>query len=540
MSSEPKYHVPTKPSLPHVDSIIEDEEPKENMHLTQDVRSRPEAANSPDPRARSVSASRIYHSGGPRVIRKSSLGIKSAPVQSGLPGRDMYDWQKSTTPQGVRRIQRNHQSKGVADVIYDSEEGDGSNRETSDQTAQGRSRLYPVSKATNDLISFLEDGPPPEIQPVRSATLSATSLTPTTKSAKSGNRLQRMISKLSLTKEDRVLQDGSRGRGIGIRSVPSTPISSLRSFGDNDPPPVPFAMKPVPPPVTRLAPISPPSSRTSSAEDDTLSLTSRTNLPRKLSVRKAVPTWESTVDQGLQTPHTGGEKALPQSPPTPAHERKDTNGITHNNKVLRSESPSTTPTPEAHPDPLTRDNGNGGAGHQYPQGINRPKTSRPSIRSSSNDEQIYSSRRSSGRRSQPPNGTVDHSQQIHPSLSLSEALALDLRKLMSQATTADECRLLVDTFLTRVGIVPPPDLSPAFDSAPSDVEPLEQTLVNYFLSADLDGSQFPHTRSVQAEVECHSTPKQVQEGDDAHLRTATPINSENAVHTHHIVSNAVQ
>jgi hypothetical protein len=111
---------------------------------------------------------------------------------------------------------------------------------------------------------------------------------------------------------------------------------------------------------------------------------------------------------------------------------------------------------------------------------------------------------------------------------------------MSQATTADECRLLVDTFLTRVGIVVPPDLPSAFDSSPSDAEPLERTLVNYFLGADLDGSQFPHTQAVQAEVECHSTPKQAQEGDDAHLSTATPMNSENAVHTHHIVSNAVQ
>ncbi|KAF8272472.1 hypothetical protein EI94DRAFT_1783555 [Lactarius quietus] len=548
-SPEPKYHLAGKSSLPHVASIIEDEEPKENAHSTQDARSRPEGAKLPDPRARSVSTSRIYQGSGPRVIRKSSLGIKSTQPQSGLPGRDMYDWRRnpSATPQGIRKTRHKRGSRDIGDVTNGSGEGDESNPEPGD--AQGRGRLYPVSKAMNELISFLEDGPPPEIQPVRSATESAASLAPTTKSAKSASRLQRMISKFNLTKDDRVLQDASRGRGIGIRSAPSTPISS--SLRSHNPLPVPIAMMPVPPPIPQLAPISPPSSRTSSAEDDSRSLTSRTDLPRKMSVRKAVPTWESVVDRGLQTPHNGGEKTLPPSPPsssppasvsspspsqstpTPASEGKDTNGVTHDdNKVLRSETPAATPTtPPA------------GTGAQE---ITHPRSSRRNIRSSSNDEQPYSARRSSGRRPQPPNGAVDNNQPIHPSSSLSEALALDLRRLMSQATTADECRLLVDTFLARVGIVPPSDLSPAVDNTHpnADAERLEQTLVNYFLGADLDGLPFPQTQSVQAEaeMECHSTsstPKQAQAGDSAHLSTATLIGSAGAVHTHHIVSNAV-
>ena len=119
---------------------------------------------------------------------------------------------------------------------------------------------------------------------------------------------------------------------------------------------------------------------------------------------------------------------------------------------------------------------------------------------------------------------------------------------MSQATTVDECRLLVDTFLTRVGIAPLPDLPPAVDSTPpdADVERLEQTLVNYFLGADLDGSKVPQAQSVQVqaevEVECQtksSPSQQAQEGGDAHLNTATLIDSAHAVHTHHIVSKAV-
>lgn len=120
-----------------------------------------------------------------------------------------------------------------------------------------------------------------------------------------------------------------------------------------------------------------------------------------------------------------------------------------------------------------------------------------------------------------------------------------MRRLMSQATTADECRLLVDTLLTRAGIVPPPPFSSIIDSTPPDAEPLERTLVNYFLGADLDGSPLPQTPSLQAEAERHSMPsatKQAQESDardDPYLSTATVMDSASAAHTHHIVSDAV-
>lgn len=550
-----------KSSLPHVDSILEDEEPKETAISTRSVRTRSEVSMPPDMRVRSVSTSKIYQGSGPRVTKKSSLGIKNAQSQSGLPGRDMYDWRSTTpvTPQRTRRIQKNRESMDLGDVMNGSEEGDESSPDPFDQS-KGRGRLYPVSKATNDLISFLEDGPPPDIQPVRNATVSAISLAPTTKSAKSGSRLQRMISKLNLTKEDR-LYDPSRGRGIGVvTSAPST-ISSLRS----DVPPVPIAMKPVPPPIPQLLPISPPSSsRTSSAEDDARSHTSRTD-PKKMSVRKAVPAWERTIDQGLQTPHTGGEKTLPTPPtsasspspshphghiqftPTPALNGRETIGVTHNCKLCASPAAMPSPPPtgtEAYAYPLTRENGSGRGEQQNFQGTHRPRSTRPNMRPPTNDEQTnpYPTRRPVGRRS-PPNGTVDHSQPIPQSPSLSEVLALDMRKLMSQATTADECRLLVDTFLTRAGIILTPAFSPIVDNTPPpDAEPLERTLVNYFLSADLDGSQLPQTQPEKAEVERHSTPstpKQAQESDDAHLSTATLTDSAHDVYTQNMVSDAV-
>jgi len=52
-----------------------------------------------------------------------------------------------------------------------SEDGRSSSPDPGDKATQGRTPLYPVSKATRDLISFLEEGPPPEIQPAAAATV---------------------------------------------------------------------------------------------------------------------------------------------------------------------------------------------------------------------------------------------------------------------------------------------------------------------------------------------------------------------------------
>ncbi|KAI0307207.1 hypothetical protein B0F90DRAFT_1686276 [Multifurca ochricompacta] len=555
VSSDMKYHGTRKSSLLHVDSITEDEEPKEIVILGQDVQPRSEVSGPSDARVRSVSTSGITKGIDPRVTGKSPLGVKSPPASSGALGHGPYhDPNLSPSPQRVRKIQRNRESMDIDDIMNGSEEGSESSPDPGDQTSQGRVRLYPVSKAANDLISFLEEGPPPEIQPVRTATVSTVSLTPTTKSAKSGSRLQRMISKLNLTKEDRAPQDSQRSRGVGIGSAPSTPsVSSLRSFGSNNPPPVPIAIKPVPPPIIAApqpVPISPSPSSRNSLTDDTRSHLTRSDRPRKMSVRKAVPTWEGMVDQGTPAPHS--TRAIPSPHPVPSPRlslsAKDLSNHSHDNhKSPRSESPAATPTSpvlavvEAHShSPTHRENGNGRTDQPYPQGIYRPRSSRPNHRSSVNDEQFTSVRRLSGRRPQPSSGMIDRAQGIPATPSLSEALALDMRRLMSQATNADECRLLVDTFLARAGIASP--FSPALYSTPSDVEPLERTLVNYFLGTDLDESQLPHTWSAPAEVERRHPPPDLEhssESNDPHQSITASMDSASAVHVHHIVSAAV-
>ena len=156
-----------------------------------------------------------------------------------------------------------------------------------------------------------------------------------------------------------------------------------------------------------------------------------------------------------------------------------------------------------------------------------------------NDEKGNSARRHSGRQSQPP---------VTPIPSLTESLALDLRKLMSQATTADECRLLLDIILTRAGITTP--RAPVLDTiSPSDLEPLEKVLVHHFLGADPDESRSSHFQPVTTE-EVHpplppasaSEHPLVEESNDLHQNaTTTPsTNHESAAHSHSLhVSTAV-
>jgi hypothetical protein len=507
---------------------------------------------------RSVSASGISHGlgpQGPQVTRKPSLGMKTPPPSFGRMGRDPYHSPNnpSTGPRRKRKIQQNRESMDI-DAIMNGSEGSESSPDPSDQATQGRAPPYPVSKATKDLISFLEEGPPPDVQPTRTATVSTVSLTPTTKSAKSGNRLQRMISKLNLSKDDRMLQD-SRGRRGGTASAPLTPlVSSVRSLGTNLPP-LPPPAKPVPPPVLSIPPplpISPPtSSQPSPDDDDARSPASRNDRPtRKMSIRKAVPNWD-TADQGVlaarardtsvtSSPHTSSpstaspspptQNGQPQSrlPPTPAPEAKKANGHTHDNhKLPGRDSPVEIPTPASvleipSQSPAPREGENGRAEHPLPDPP-RPRSSRLNRRSM-NDEK--STRRLSGRQPQPP---------VTPIPSLSETLALDLRKLMSQATSAEECRLLLDTILTRAGITTP--YSPVLDTTtPSDIEPLEKVLVHHFLGADPDESRLSHSQTMTTEAVQHPPPSAspVEESNDLHQSTTTTTNHGNAVHSHHI------
>ncbi|KAI0041572.1 hypothetical protein FA95DRAFT_1576284 [Auriscalpium vulgare] len=305
-SLEPKHHGGRRPSLHQVDSIVEDEEPREHVSRSPNGRRQDAPLTPPSsigaPRTRSTSTSGAMASNGRQVTRKSSLGLKGGAPPVSLP-QQMRDprlgaKQDAGLPPRTRKIQRNRESLDLDDIMNGS---DGESdvplpKAAVSPTSPGRKLPYAVSSSARDLISFLEEGPPsdPVLPQARAATFSQVSLTPTTKSGKGGNRLQRMISKLSLSSSDRekgyAADRPQRGPYV---SAPSTPSGYTI--------PLPPAVQPVPPRIAPPAPISPPSSpsRASSVEDGTFTSRERDSdrdRMRKMSVsRKAVPNWETAA-----------------------------------------------------------------------------------------------------------------------------------------------------------------------------------------------------------------------------------------------------
>ncbi|KAI0065950.1 hypothetical protein BV25DRAFT_1619008 [Artomyces pyxidatus] len=318
---DPRHHGPRRPSLHHVDSIIEDEEPREQhtggVSPKQNGR-RPEIPQIPQThstmsaRIRSTSTSSGMQNNGRTITRKSSLGVSSPPVSLPQQMRDprLASKQDSGMPQRTRKVQRKRESMDLDDIMNGS---DGESEIVPSSLAPStptRRTPYAVSNSARDLINFLEEGPPPDPMSQRTATWSTVSLTPTTKSLKSGNRLQRMMSKLSLTgdKPDQRKLQQSQGHdprtSPQYASAPSTPSlgSSLRLTDSNYSIPMPIAVKPVPPRIPVVAPISPPSSpsRASPTDDGFAAPPSNRDTERerirKMSVsRKAVPNWDAAA-----------------------------------------------------------------------------------------------------------------------------------------------------------------------------------------------------------------------------------------------------
>ena len=114
--------------------------------------------------------------------------------------------------------------------------------------------------------------------------------------------------------------------------------------------------------------------------------------------------------------------------------------------------------------------------------------------------------------------------------SQSEEMALEMRRFLSKASTADECRLLVDMFMAKAGIstsapadrddasTPPltDASSESSSSSNSTVPTLESSLVEMFLGGEIDVSLFSSDidgLSALAPVSPPYTPK-LDDGED--------------------------
>lgn len=314
-------------------------------------------------------------------------------------------------PARTRRVQRNIEDADLDDVMGGSDD----ERTPTDGPRSGRKAASDglnVSATTKDLIDFLASGPPEEPRASLPRSGSGTSLG----STKSTSRLGRMLSKLSIKKSNEKLVSRYSG------AVESTTPPRRTSPSNMGPPPssypgvngAPNYVKPTPPrPITQ--PSSPaPSHRSFEVRD--YSAASKTN---EVHASPALASNEAAV--------TGQNVILPAS----------SNGGVVSAQSGTTESPSRnghTASTNGRSTKVT----NGDVSKREAMVVNGAL---------SNDPVPSPVRQKSNRAGK--HRTSDQDSKAVPKYF---EYAHDLRKLMSKATTVDECRLLVEIFLAKSGV----------------------------------------------------------------------------------------
>ncbi|KAF8915243.1 hypothetical protein CPB85DRAFT_1433156 [Mucidula mucida] len=496
-----------RPSLRHVDSINEDEElhppSASNNHLshTPSTPNAPSASTSGN-RSRSQSNASPSH-----LLRKSSKsGISSPPKVPPTPPVPMAQpW--STGPKGfggdpfpmkTRRKQVNRESLDLDAVMAGSDDEMMDEDEPPKPNPTTPKRVAKVSTTTRDLMSFLDAGPPstgppgpgnyatppkamgyPATNAPRSmnppaanprAMNSTSSNTPKVSRAqrdlldflnegppdymvntppttisfaenekpKNAGRLQRMMSKLSMSNERS--RHGADDTPRSLRRQPSQPTSILQSKASNNSL-INYAL-PRPPPI------SPPASP---AQDELVTMDYSMS-----SVRARRP---SVAHTPTRTPPPKWEL----EPPAPAPTRTSSHDVVEKSAPPVAKVHNHTPLEKVHN--TRRDTI-----------INAPRKAPPPIVAEA---------------ALPPPPTTPP---VPAQPTLTEAQ--DMQRLIAKATSAEECRLIVDMFLARAGVpiesktvemdVPYPSPSPSdtlHDTSASEIA-LEQMLVEFMLGSE--------------------------------------------------------
>ncbi|KAH6914802.1 hypothetical protein BKA70DRAFT_1257090 [Coprinopsis sp. MPI-PUGE-AT-0042] len=466
----------SRPTLRRVDSIIEDEEESPNKHRPRQsshaaVPNAMSALAMNPVRSRSISTS---GAGAHPLPRKSSRplngnvpssfpnkagaltgshsasNLKTSYAQNGRP-MGMND---NGMPARTRIKQRNRESLDLDDIMGGSDDDTPpeppapvpQSRGPSTPTSPNSSVKRPaVSAATRDLMDFLADGPPePRGPPVNregkqlldflndgppNYAPSPAVASPGDGKSRTG-RLQRMISKLNI---------GEKAKS----SEPPLKTPTYQSQGRSAAPQIPgapnplgsLANRPIPPrPPKPPQPISPPDSpsqrsldevnkslprKASTSHERGPSVDYHSATPSPLAVQTHLPSQAKDIPSPRIVPYTNGHGVVDHGKDASAHDAFVS--------PVRSPTIHRKPVPPVSPTAI-----NPQAPHHQPS---PPPSSPPPA-------------------SNRPSG---------PAISHDEAR--DMQRLIANATTAEECRLIVDMFLTRAGI---PRVEPAFHSkAPS-------------------------------------------------------------------------
>jgi len=493
-----------RPPLPgRVDVIAEDDEdpnsplisPTSGRVLPMNPLSKRADASQFDAngRTRAISTSQIQAGAIQNLTRKySSLSAKgslSASQKRSPHGPGPLEL--SDRPNRTRKVQRDISDMDLDDIMNASDEEKAESRTLSSFKTP---RPAKISKSARDLIDFLDEGPPADPTPPHPPQSQVAS------SPKSTGRFRRIVSKLTgSSSNERLREDAAKLRKPGptgsvlnvtngTTNLPQSPVKRVPTVVVATPPP---RLQSIPQQVT--PPDSPP----------TVNHDSLRPVQRRTSVRKKVP----PVDPDLET--SGLSPTSPSTPRVVSNEYSRPLALTNGNGQLNRvdevhkpvSPPSSSPEP---PEPRARADT---IASDEKIAFQRPTPTSPT--------KITVETATPTPVSLPV--TIRPPSSQHTESSLNAAHAQNLRQLMSTATTADECRVLVDMFLARVGLPVDrstnmdPYPSPISSTDPSDVD-LESSVIETLLGGDSSSSPSTPVHS--------ALPSEAFQADESELGTS--------------------
>ena len=448
----------------------------------------------PNGRTRAISTSQIQAGAIQNLTRKySSLSAKgslSASQKRSAHGPGPLEL--SDRPNRTRKVQRDVSDMDLDDIMNGSDEEKAESRTLSSFKTP---RPAKISKSARDLIDFLDEGPPVDLTPPPPPPQSQVASSP-----KSTGRFRRIVSKLTgSSSNERLREDAAKLRKPGPHGSVLNVTNGITNHPQSPVKRVPTVVIATPPPRLQSIPqqVTPPDSPPTVNQD------SLRPVQRRTSVRKKVP----PVDPNLEA--SGLSPTSPSTPRVASNEYSRTLVLTNGNGQLNRvdevhkpvSPPSSSPEP---PEPRARADT---IASNEKIAFQRPTPTPPA---KITVETVVPTPVSLPVTIRPPSSQ-------HIESSLNAVHAQNLRQLMSTATTADECRVLVDMFLARVGLPidrstnVDPYPSPISSTDPSDVD-LESSVIETLLGGDSSSS--PSTP-------VHSTlPSEAFQADESELGTS--------------------
>lgn len=487
-----KRSISNRPPLPRpVDVIAEDDE-ETTSTLVSSSNGRIHPMNSsykrkgasqfdPNERSRTISTSQIQTGPSHILPRKtSSLSAKSSiPISQKRSARGLSHLELSEKPDRARNIG----DMDLDDILNGSDDEKSESHTLSNFKTPKPPKL---SKSARDLIDFLDQGPPTDFAPPPPQSPAASS------SLKSVGRFQRMMSRLTGgSSSEKLREESTKLKKTSV--VNTTNVANLQTPVKK----APAVIVATPPPRIRPTPqqVTPPKSPIANHDSS--------RVGRKTSVRKKVPPLNPELETSVNSLQSSSV------PRILSDEQIRPPGLPHGNGQSSSVNEAHKPTKPlllSELEPRPRASSDTAASDEKIM-FRRPAPTPPA--------KITIEVATPAATLLPV--TVQPPSPQDTKLSLNATHAQSLRQLMSTATTADECRVLVDMFLARVGF--PIDRSIDADPYPSPISSIDPS------DADLESSVIEtllggYSSSVPSTTVHSAQPSEASQADESEVGTS--------------------